>query len=54
MTASLRDAPAIAFGDVIGAKFAICFVALGTGALIAPLPFDLRGHQAEAPRRVKT
>lgn len=40
VTASLRDAPAIAFGDVIGANVAICLVALGIGALIAPLPFD--------------
>ena len=40
VTASLRDAPAIAFGDVIGANVAICLVALGVGALIAPLPFD--------------
>lgn len=39
VTASLRDAPAIAFGDVIGANVAICLVALGVGALIAPLPF---------------
>lgn len=42
VTASLRDAPAIAFGDVIGANIAICLVALGVGALIAPLPFDKR------------
>jgi cation:H+ antiporter len=40
VTASLRDAPALAFGDVIGANVAICLVALGVGALIAPLPFD--------------
>jgi cation:H+ antiporter len=40
VTASLRDAPAIAFGDVIGANVAICLVALGVGALLAPLPFD--------------
>ena len=40
VTASLRDAPAIAFGDVIGANVAICLVALGVGAVIAPLPFD--------------
>ncbi|MCZ7528674.1 MAG: sodium:calcium antiporter, partial [Acidimicrobiia bacterium] len=39
VTASLRDAPAIAFGDVIGANVAICLVALGVGALVAPLPF---------------
>ncbi len=40
VTASLRDAPAIVFGDVIGANVAICSVALGVGALVAPLPFD--------------
>ena len=40
VTASLRDVPAIAFGDVIGANVAICLVALGVGAMIAPLPFD--------------
>jgi cation:H+ antiporter len=40
VTAALRDAPAIAFGDVIGANIAVCLVALGVGALIAPLPFD--------------
>lgn len=42
VTASLRNSPAIAFGDVIGANIAICLVALGTGALIAPLPFGKR------------
>lgn len=40
VTASLRDAPAIALGDVIGANVAVCLVALGVGAVIAPLPFD--------------
>jgi cation:H+ antiporter len=39
VTASLRDAPGIAYGDVIGANIAICLVALGVGAVIAPLPF---------------
>jgi cation:H+ antiporter len=39
VTASLRHAPAIAFGDVIGANVAICFVALGVGAAITALPF---------------
>jgi cation:H+ antiporter len=29
----------IAYGDVIGANIAICLVALGVGAVIAPLPF---------------
>jgi cation:H+ antiporter len=42
VTASLRKAPAIALGDVIGANIAICLVALGVGAVIAPLPFDRR------------
>jgi cation:H+ antiporter len=42
VTASLRGAPAIAFGDVIGANVAICLVALGVGAVVAPLPFDVR------------
>ena len=42
VTASLRKAPAIAVGDVIGANIAICLVALGVGAVIAPLPFDGR------------
>ena len=42
VTASLRDAPAIALGDVIGANVAICLVALGVGAVLAPLPFDQR------------
>ena len=39
VTASLRGAPAIAYGDVIGANIAICLVALGVGAIVAPLPF---------------
>ncbi len=42
VAASLRDAPAIAFGDVVGANIAICLVALGVGAWIAPLPFSQR------------
>ena len=42
VTASLRHAPGIALGDVIGANVAICLVALGVGAVLAPLPFDLR------------
>jgi cation:H+ antiporter len=42
VTASLRKVPAIAVGDVIGANIAICLVALGVGAVIAPLPFDRR------------
>lgn len=40
VTASLRHVPAIAFGDVIGANVAICLVAMGVGAVLAPLPFD--------------
>jgi cation:H+ antiporter len=40
VTAALRDAPAIAIGDVIGANVAICLVALGVGACVSPLPFD--------------
>ncbi len=40
VAASLRHAPGIAFGDVIGANVTICLVALGLGAVIAPLPFQ--------------
>lgn len=39
VAASLRGSPGIALGDVIGANVAICLVALGVGASIAPLPF---------------
>jgi cation:H+ antiporter len=39
VTASLRHAPGIAFGDVIGANIAMCLVALGVGAILSPLPF---------------
>ncbi|PMB12657.1 sodium:proton exchanger [Fischerella thermalis CCMEE 5282] len=39
IAATLKDALAIAFGDVIGANIAVCLVALGVGAIIAPLPF---------------
>ena len=39
VTTSLRHSPGIAYGDVIGANIAICLVALGVGAVIAPLPF---------------
>lgn len=42
VAASLRDVPAIAFGDVVGANIAICLVALGVGAWVAPLPFSKR------------
>lgn len=39
VTASLRDAPGIALGDVIGANIAIALVAVGVGAWLRPLPF---------------
>ncbi len=39
VAASLKGAPGIALGDVIGTNVAICLVALGVGALAAPLPF---------------
>jgi len=39
VAASLRGSPGIALGDVVGANVAICLVALGVGAWIAPLPF---------------
>lgn len=39
VTAAVRGSPGIAFGDVIGANVAICLVALGVGAIVAPLPF---------------
>ncbi len=39
VTASVRHSPAIALGDVIGANVTMCLVALGIGAVIAPLPF---------------
>ena len=42
VVASLRGSPGIAFGDVIGANVAICLVAIGVGAVIAPLPFPAR------------
>jgi cation:H+ antiporter len=42
VTAALRGAPAIAYGDVIGTDVAMCTVALGLGALVAPLPFGPR------------
>lgn len=42
VTAGLRDVPAVAFGDVVGANAAICLVALAVGALVAPLPFPRR------------
>lgn len=39
VVASLRGSPGIALGDVIGANVTICLVALGVGALMAPLSF---------------
>ncbi|MDQ3178194.1 MAG: sodium:calcium antiporter [Actinomycetota bacterium] len=42
IAATLRDAPAIAFGDVVGANVTVCLVALGVGAVVAPLPFGPR------------
>lgn len=42
VAASLRHAPAIAMGDVIGANVAACLVALGIGAVLVPLPFGRR------------
>jgi cation:H+ antiporter len=39
VVAALRGSPGIALGDVIGANIAICLVALGLSAVIAPLPF---------------
>lgn len=42
VTASLRGVPAIAFGDVVGANVAMCTVALGVAALLAPVPFGPR------------
>jgi cation:H+ antiporter len=42
VAATVRDAPAIAFGDVVGANVTVCLVALGVGAVICPLPFSRR------------
>lgn len=42
IAATLRGAPAIAFGDIVGANMTICLVALGVGAIVAPLPFGRR------------
>jgi cation:H+ antiporter len=42
VAASLRHVPGVAFGDVIGANVAMCLVALGVGAVNAPLPFGRR------------
>lgn len=42
LAAAVKNVPGIAFGDVIGANVAVCLVALGVGALVAPLPFNKR------------
>lgn len=42
ISAGVRDVPAVAFGDVIGANVAICLVALAIGAVLAPVPFPPR------------
>ncbi len=42
VAAGIRDVPAVAFGDVVGANAAICLVALPVAAFIAPLPFSRR------------
>lgn len=42
VTAGVRDVPAVAFGDVVGANAAICLVALAVAAWLAPLPFPPR------------
>jgi cation:H+ antiporter len=42
VVAARRDLPAVALGDVIGANLTACLVALGVGAILAPLPFGPR------------
>lgn len=42
IVASLRGAPGIAFGDIIGANIAACLVAIPVGALMVSLPFTKR------------
>src|SRR5579863_7873105 len=39
IAATLKGAPGIVLGDAIGANIAMCLVALGVGAIVAPLPF---------------
>lgn len=41
--ASLRHLPAVAYGDVIGANVAMCLVAFGIGAVLAPVTFTKSG-----------
>lgn len=45
VTAALKGSPGIAIGDVVGANVAISLVALGVGAVIAPLPFRGAAHR---------
>lgn len=42
VAATMQGAPAIAFGDVVGANVTACLVALGVGAVVAPLPLGTR------------
>jgi cation:H+ antiporter len=42
VAATVRDAPAIALGDVVGANVTVCLVALGVGAVVTVLPFGRR------------
>jgi cation:H+ antiporter len=42
VTASLRDAPALAIGDAVGANFAILTLTIGLAALVAPLPISTK------------
>lgn len=42
VTASASGVDGVAFGDVIGANAAIATVAVGLGALVAPIPFGAR------------
>ena len=42
VTATLRHAPAIALGDVIGANVTVALVALGVGAVLTGVPFGPR------------
>ena len=39
IAATVRKAPALALGDAVGANITGCLLALGVGAIIAPLPF---------------
>ena len=45
VAATVRGAPAIAFGDAVGANVTITLVALGVGAVVAPLPFGRGGFR---------